>query len=255
MRYKKKIERRENKNHFLASERSKNRNRNSNRNSNSNGNSNSNSSSNSSRGRSTDEDSDGSQTRSSLGNTSTWPPKIKRSQPLYEEIERPKTANLDKPTVLNPELVDKLDMSLLSKELFCDSMTRYQQELTKTISGGNSTSAFFPSNRRRQTVLLGLQQQQHQHLRPAWNDRIALRQKRRSFEQILDARYSQINTVPESTKMQKQSRLINQENSNLGKKLSSDIKRFDNNNNRYLRFDRQHFFFFFFFSLLFFFLF
>lgn len=136
-------------------------------------------------------------------------------------------------------------MSLLSKELFCDSMTRYQQELTKTISGGNSTSAFFPSNRRRQTVLLGLQQQQHQHLRPAWNDRIALRQKRRSFEQILDARFSQIETVPESTKMQKQSRLINQENSNFGKKLSSDVKRFDNNNNRYLRFDQNFFFFFF----------
>ncbi|XP_015180551.1 PREDICTED: uncharacterized protein LOC107068546 isoform X2 [Polistes dominula] len=201
--------------------------------------SNSNSSSNSSRDRSTDEESDGSQARLPLGNTSTWPPKIKRShcQQIYEEIERPKTANLDKPSILNPELVDKLDMSLLSKELLSDSMTRYhqqqqqQQQVTKTISGGNSSIVIFPSNRPRQTVLLGFQQQQHQHLRPAWNDRIALHQKRRSFEQILNVKITQIETIPEPTKMQKNSRIANQENCHLGKKLSLDVKKFDNNNN------------------------
>ncbi|KAK2576399.1 hypothetical protein KPH14_005743 [Odynerus spinipes] len=202
--------------------------------------SNSNSSSNnSSRGRSTDEESDSSQTRSPMGKTSTWPPKMKRSaQPLYEELDRPKTANLDKPSVLNPELVDKLDMSLLSKELFCDSITRYQQLTAKTISGGNSsTTELFPSNRcrRRQTLLLGLQQQQQHHQRATWNDRVVLRHKRCSFEQILDASLSQIEPALDTARMQKQSRLAivqDNQNANLGKRSSPESKKFDDNNNR-----------------------
>lgn len=215
------------------------------------------SSNNSSRGRSTDEESDGSEkTRSSsMGKTSTWPPKTKRSlhQPLYEEQDRPKTANLDKPTVLNPDLVDKLDMSLLSKELFCDSITRYQQLTTKTISGASYTSSnniagFFSPNRsrRRQSLLLGLQQQnnhhhhhhhlhQYQHQRSTWNDRVVLRHKRRSFEQILDTSLTQIEPAHDTTRMQKQSRLaVSQDvqNGNLVNKSSQEVKKLDDNNNR-----------------------
>ncbi|XP_072748466.1 uncharacterized protein Cactin [Anoplolepis gracilipes] len=63
---------------------------------------------------------------------------------LAEEPERPKTANLARPSVLDPALVDKLDMSLLSKELLCDSMTRFQQptaNMDRSIGGNTGTAS------------------------------------------------------------------------------------------------------------------
>lgn len=80
----------------------------------------------------------------SAADTGTWPPKIKKINP-YNPPERPKTASLEKPSILDPSLVNKLDMSLLSKELLCDSMTRIQLGVRK--SGGGLSSSDRRSNK------------------------------------------------------------------------------------------------------------
>ncbi|XP_015440055.1 PREDICTED: zinc finger protein 474-like [Dufourea novaeangliae] len=169
--------------------------------------------------------------KSKTPDTGTWPPKCKRDQSLYDDPERPKTANLEKPSVLDPKLVDKLDMSLLSKELFSDSMTRYRH--AKAISGGASSS------RCRENVTIGGEQQQQQQ-RPtsngtgtaSWgnnNGFASVRHKRRSFEQILDARIGQLDVTAESPRMQKQARITGQD---VPRKTTIDNRKLDDNNNR-----------------------
>ncbi|XP_011307242.1 zinc finger protein 474 isoform X1 [Fopius arisanus] len=91
----------------------------------------------------------------SAADTGTWPPKIKKLGP-YGPKERPKTANLERPSVLDPSLVNKLDMSLLSKEVLSDSMTQLRHGLQKLGGDRHSTA-----------------------------DTKTFRQKRRSFEHVL----------------------------------------------------------------------
>ena len=94
------------------------------------------------------------------GNTGTWPPKIKkRSFSSYQkETDRPQTANLEKPSILNPNLVDKLDMSLLSKEVFCHSMNRIQLD---AVSSGGASSTSSSVSRRRQSVPITAELHRH----------------------------------------------------------------------------------------------
>ncbi|XP_014295454.1 probable serine/threonine-protein kinase nek3 [Microplitis demolitor] len=82
----------------------------------------------------------------SAADTGTWPPKVKKNS-LFASVERPKTANLEKPSVLDPALVNKLDMSLLSKERLCDSMTRIQLDRRATASGGGHSMPVNNSNK------------------------------------------------------------------------------------------------------------
>nr|XP_034177464.1 cactin [Osmia lignaria] len=148
---------------------------------------------------------------------------------MYDHPERPKTANLEKPSVLDPDLVDKLDMSVLSKELLVHSMTRFR--LSKAIGGG--TSSFPSSSRCRQDVTVGEQHQPQSHASngAAWcNGSLSARYKRRSFEQILDSRLVNLDTFVESPRMQKQARIINQET--MTTKKNSDGRKLDDNNNR-----------------------
>lgn len=164
--------------------------------------------------------------KSKTPDTGTWPPKIKRGVSLYEDLERPKTANLEKPSVLDPKLVDKLDMSLLSKELLSDSMTRFRY--TKTISGGV----------RSRCKEVGEQQQQQQRpmsngVAATWSNGLgSQRQKRRSFEQILDLRLGQLDVAAESPRMQKQARTTGQDVAAL--KKGNDNRKLDDNNNRFV---------------------
>ncbi|XP_017790740.1 PREDICTED: uncharacterized protein LOC108572915 isoform X2 [Habropoda laboriosa] len=169
--------------------------------------------------------------KSKTPDTSTWPPKMKHGSSLYDELERPKTANLEKPSVLDPDLVDKLDMSLLSKELLVDSMTRFRH--SKAISGG--TSAFPSSSRYRQSVTAAERQRQQQcspstNGAATWcNGPFSVRYKRRSFEQILDMRLAgHVDASTESPRMQKHERIVNQD---VAKK-SLDNRKLDDNNNR-----------------------
>ncbi|XP_076226256.1 cactin, spliceosome C complex subunit [Nomia melanderi] len=145
---------------------------------------------------------------------------------IGKKEERPKTANLEKPSVLDPKLVDKLDMSLLSKELLSDSMTRFRY--TKTISGG-------VSSRCKEVVTTGEQQQQQRPMSNSvaatWSNGLSSqRQKRRSFEQILDLRLGQLDVTAESPRMQKQARTTGQDVAAL--KKGNDNRKLDDNNNR-----------------------
>lgn len=161
----------------------------------------------------------GKQRKSKTPDTGTWPPKMKRG--VYNDLERPKTANLEKPSVLDPELVDKLDMSVLSKELLIHSMTRFR--LSKAIGGG--TSSFPSSSRCRQGVTVAEQQQSNG---ATWcSGPLSVRYKRRSFEQILDSRLAHVDAFVESPRMQKQARIIAQEVN-----AKKDSKKLDDNNNR-----------------------
>ncbi|KAF3425111.1 hypothetical protein E2986_07908 [Frieseomelitta varia] len=168
--------------------------------------------------------------KSKTPDTSTWPPKMKRGASLHNEPERPKTANLEKPSVLDPDLVDKLDMSLLSKELLVDSIMRFR--LAKAISGG--TSSFPPSSRYRQNIIGADRQRQYN---PASNGEatwcrapFSIRHKRHSFEQILDSRLGHIDVSLVSSKMQKQARVNGQDTAST--KRSLDNTKLDDNNNR-----------------------
>lgn len=170
--------------------------------------------------------------KSKTPDTGTWPPKLKRGVSVYCDLDRPKTANLEKPSVLDPKLADKLDMSLLSKELLSDSMTLFRH--SKTISGG--TSVFPSSSRCRQDVTADERQQQ----KPAsngstetWCDDFATtRHKRRTFEQILETRFGHVDLAGESPRMQKQARINGQDA--VATKRSTDNKKLDDNNNRFV---------------------
>nr|XP_033194946.1 cactin [Bombus vancouverensis nearcticus] len=156
---------------------------------------------------------------------------MKRGASLHNEPERPKTANLEKPTVLDPDLVDKLDMSLLSKELLVDSMMRFR--LSKAISGGTSS---FPSSSRYRQNVTGVERQRQQYSSASngevsWcSGPFSIRHKRRSFEQILDSRFSHIDVSVVSSRMQKQARISRQYAASTKKSL--DNTKLDDNNNR-----------------------
>ncbi|XP_076638414.1 cactin, spliceosome C complex subunit [Colletes latitarsis] len=153
---------------------------------------------------------------------------LKRGVSLFDNLERPKTANLEKPSVLDPNLVDKLDMSLLSKELLSDSMTLHRH--SKTISGG--TSSFPSSSRCREDVTInGQQQRPASNCTPAtwYHGLTSTRHKRRTFEQILDGRFGHVDVVAESPRMQKQARIVGQDAT--ATKKSIDNRKLDDNNN------------------------
>nr|XP_012233519.1 PREDICTED: uncharacterized protein LOC105678608 isoform X3 [Linepithema humile] len=176
-----------------------------------------------------------------VANTGTWPPKMKRVQAFCgeEEPERPKTANLTKPSVLDPKLVDKLDMSLLSKELLSDSMTRlHQSPIAKSASGGTTTSSSSSSSllpspssatRRRQTTT-----------RSSHDDVVPVRRKRRNFEQICEPPIpanqmeSDRSRSPDrstgSRKTMSLASVATQEHTSVNR--NSDVRKLDDNNNR-----------------------
>lgn len=173
---------------------------------------------------------------------------MKRVQFCREEPERPKTANLAKPSVLDPALVDKLDMSLLSKELLCDSMTRFHQLATngKPVSGGTTSSSsssslslLLPSppseTRRRQSAAVNVT------TTTTWSshdDVVPVRRQRRSFEQIYEPRVAtgqmeEIDGSRSSAGSQKATSpatAVTQEHASV--KRNSDSRRLDDNNNK-----------------------
>ncbi|XP_018343007.1 PREDICTED: uncharacterized protein LOC108749017 [Trachymyrmex septentrionalis] len=161
----------------------------------------------------------------------TWPPKMKRVQVFCEkESERPKTANLTRPSVLDPALVNKLDMSLLSKELLCDSMTRFHQN-GKPVSGGTTSSSsssslslLLPSppsaSRRRQSAVVNIA------TTTTWSSHDApVRRQRRSFEQIYEPRVAAglMEEIDGSRSPATQESVS---------KRNSNIRRLDDNNNK-----------------------
>ena len=128
----------------------------------------------------------------------------KRVLSYEHETERPKTANLEKPSVLNPDLVDKLDMSILSKELFCDSISRIQL-------GGGASSTSSSSSRRRRSVPIDTEQ--HRHTRTGFTKR-STRKKRPSFQHSIGdfSRVDLTHVEPSSLQLQKfpKSELVNE---------------------------------------------
>lgn len=166
---------------------------------------------------------------------------MKRVTFREEEPERPKTANLRRPSVLDPALVNKLDMSLLSKELLCDSMTRFHQSATngKPASGGTTSSSsssslslLLPSpseTRRRQSAAVNI-------ATTTWSchdDAPVHRRQRRSFEQIYDPRVAtgQMEEIRSPAGSQKtMSPAALQEHASA--RRNSDIRRLDDNNNK-----------------------
>ncbi|XP_011264555.1 uncharacterized protein LOC105256395 isoform X1 [Camponotus floridanus] len=186
-------------------------------------------------------------------NTGTWPPKMKRANVSRAEMpERPKTANLSRPSVLDPTLVDKLDMSLLSKELLCDSMTRFHQStaipsnnVDKSISGASSSSSssssllLVPSSpsatrrRRRSAAAVAATTT----TTTTWSFREdalpVTRRQRRSFEQIRESR-----VVASDRQMEEIDRLRSPTgsqkitSSTAAATQNSDVRKLDDNNNR-----------------------
>lgn len=163
-----------------------------------------------------------------------------------EEPERPKTANLARPSVLDPALVDKLDMSLLSKELLCDSMTRFHQLGTngKPVSGSTTSSSsssslslLLPSPpstiRRRQSAAVNIAT-----TTTTWSSHdIPVRRKRRSFEQNYELRVTTgqmeidgSDSLAGSQKATSPAAVATQEYGST--KRSSDVRRLDDNNNK-----------------------
>lgn len=172
---------------------------------------------------------------------------MKRVQFCEEEPERPKTANLRRPSVLDPALVDKLDMSLLSKELLYDSMTRIQSAtLGKPASGGTTSSSsssslslLLPSppsqTRRRQSAAVNIAT-----TTTTWSshDVAPVRRQRRSFEQMYDPRVAtgqmeEINGSRSSSGSQKAtSPIATAIQEHASSRRNSDIRRLDDNNNK-----------------------
>ncbi|KAK0180898.1 hypothetical protein PV327_003231 [Microctonus hyperodae] len=154
--------------------------------------------------------------------TGTWPPKIKKIYPCNDE-ERPKTANLEKPNVLDPSLVKKLDMSLLSKELLLDSITRIQ-------SGGG-----MDSSNRRSSIHQTIGDKRSVILNALETKTSGTRYKRRSFDHLttIDHNITNKETFLESVIMRKQSiSSSSTPNDRVVKKRSLDFKKLDDNNNR-----------------------
>lgn len=156
---------------------------------------------------------------------------MRRDIPLYTESNRPKTANLGKSNVLDPELIDKLDLSYRNKNLLVGSMTRFP--IPKSISGGTS----FPSSSRYRQNATGAERQQQYS--PTSNGEAtwcsgpsSVRYKRHSIKQILDPRLGHIDVSVVSSKMQKQARIGGQDVVSAKKVL--DNAKLDNNNNRFV---------------------
>ncbi|KAL0100601.1 hypothetical protein PUN28_019181 [Cardiocondyla obscurior] len=171
--------------------------------------------------------------------TGTWPPKMKRVQVFCEEeSERPKTANLARPSVLDPALVDKLDMSLLSKELLCDSMTRFHHLAGKPISGGTTSSSSSslslpsPATRRRQSAAVNVTT-----TTTIWSphNNVPVRRKRRSLEEIYNSGAAtgqmETNGSRSPAGSQKITSLAAMPE-NVSSRRNSDIRKLDDNNNK-----------------------
>ncbi|KAL6256326.1 hypothetical protein P5V15_012443 [Pogonomyrmex californicus] len=184
--------------------------------------------------------------------TGTWPPKMKRVAFCGEEPQRPKTANLARPSVLDPALVDKLDMSLLSKELLCNSMTRIHRSfvndksvggsMTTTLSlsssSSSSSSLLLPSppstTRRRQSAVVSV-------ATTTWSFHgdVPVRRQRRSFEQIYEphrfapGQMEEVDRSRSSAESQKAtSHVAAATQEHAAAKRNSDIRRLDDNNNK-----------------------
>ncbi|KMQ94183.1 elongation factor 2 [Lasius niger] len=167
-------------------------------------------------------------------NTGTWPPKMKRTNVFRAEApERPKTANLARPSVLDPALVDKLDMSLLSKELLCDSMTRFHQQpaVDKSISGDTSSSSSPSATRRRRRRRSAAVTAATITSWSSREDASVTHRQRRSFEQIREPRIATDRQMEEADRSP----------TGGGQKImsptaaatrNSDARKLDNNNNR-----------------------
>lgn len=181
-------------------------------------------------------------------NTGTWPPKMKRVN--AEEPERPKTANLSRPSVLDPALVDKLDMSLLSKELLCNSMTRFHQpaantdksingDTTASSSSSSSSLLLVPSSpsatrrrRRRSAAAVAAATTTTTCSSRSEDAPPVTRHQRRSFEQIREPRIATDRQMEEIDRLR---------SPNGSQKITSpigiatrnpDVRKLDDNNNR-----------------------
>ncbi|XP_034942992.1 zinc finger protein 474-like [Chelonus insularis] len=147
----------------------------------------------------------------SAADTGTWPPKVKKLCP-YNVEERPKTANLEKPSVLDPSLVNKLDMSLLSKELLCDSMTRIQL-------GGRNVGGEASSNNYRSVPSSIVE-----------SKTFVLRQKRQNSEHSVTSEQFSKEPQLEPVIMKKQLPLSPSISNDRNKKVDINKKLDDNNN-------------------------
>ncbi|XP_024942699.1 uncharacterized protein LOC107269633 isoform X2 [Cephus cinctus] len=160
----------------------------------------------------------------SSNKTDTWPPKIKKSRPVEKTLRRPKTANLEKPSVLNPNLVDKLDMSMLSKELLSNNKTRIRRSASPLC--GKLTGV------RRQSVPLG---QESVGVTKNSNSNVSslVREKRQSFEALTD---SELSHVKISTPPVDSGNANKQESLYVGRKVTKRFLReeqhLDSNNNK-----------------------
>ncbi|XP_046436057.1 LOW QUALITY PROTEIN: uncharacterized protein LOC124187923 [Neodiprion fabricii] len=159
--------------------------------------------------------------KSTGSNANTWPPKLKKSSSTgsSSSLERPKTANLDEPSFLDPRLIDKLDMSMLSKELLCDSMTHIQlMHAGVGVERRRQSLNVNPSGSRRE-----YRSDRSSVATPSNSGIISLvRQKRRSFEPLTDSEACDGRDTSLIDAMKKRSQLAN------GKRISAD----DNNNRR-----------------------
>ncbi|KAH0949479.1 hypothetical protein HN011_005313 [Eciton burchellii] len=194
-------------------------------------------------------------TAKDAANIGTWPPpKMKRVQAFCrEQPERPKTASLEQPSVLDPTLMDKLDMSLLSKELLRDSMTRFHHSANKPIGGGTATSSSSLSSSSSSSLsssLLPSPTLPAQHRNAAatttttatnWppHQEVPVRHQHRSFEQIYEQQIA--SRMEEADRLRSpiadnhvektSSGTVMHENA-ITTKRSSDIRKLDANNNR-----------------------
>lgn len=191
-----------------------------------------------------------------VANTGTWPPpKMKRVQAFCgEPLERPKTANLVRPSVLDPTLVDKLDMSLLSKELLHDSMTRFYRSANKPTGGGTATSSSSLSSSSSSLSLPSslsllpsptLLPQRHRSAAvtaatktttTTWpsHDHVPVHRQRRNFEQIANQmeKADRSRSPVTGSRIEKTSPGAVTHEHAPSIKRTSDIKKLDDNNNR-----------------------
>lgn len=171
---------------------------------------------------------------------------MKRSNVSRAEMpERPKTANLSRPSVLDPALVDKLDMSLLSKELLCDSMTRFQSNnVDKSISGASSSSSSLSSlllvpsspsatRRRRRSAAAVAAATTTTTTRSSREDAPSVtRRQRRSFEQIREPRIAADRQMEEIDRLRSPTGSQKITSPTGATTQNSDVRKLDDNNNR-----------------------
>lgn len=153
---------------------------------------------------------------------------MKRVQIFCGEIERPKTANLEKPSVLDPKLVDKLDMSLLSKELLCDSVSRFHQ--TKLVISGSTSSSLISSPKQRQNAVVDAGGQRHDTtFSRSSSQEVPVKRKRRKNELTYELRQMEID--PRSPINQKSLHVVSSHEHGPADR-NSDVRKLDDNNNR-----------------------